>query len=91
MLIATYIWQAYNGYYGDISADKLLLSTIGRPERIETQKYFVSKKSWAECYRASDNTFKFKNSSVYKEVTNLAFNVGNIQENQKRNIFFNLQ
>ncbi len=91
VLIATYIWQAYNGYYGDISADKLLLSTIGRPERIETQKYFVSKKSWAECYRASDNTFKFKNSSVYKEVTNLAFNVGNIQENQKRNIFFNLQ
>ncbi len=75
---------SYTGY----STNGIISTKMSRPTGIFDQKYFVSKTIWKERYDSTYGTFWFTKGNP-KTVMNVALNVGNIQEEQARNIFFN--
>ena len=85
--LAAYLYCAYSKNYTGVTANEILLNKMSRPTGIGNQRFFVSKSAWEAGYVAANGTFAFENGTP-RRVKDVALNVGNVNEELSRNIFF---
>ena len=88
--LAVYLYCAFNKTYTGVSASDILIQKMSRPTGIGNQKYFASETTWEGGYVAANGTFTY-DGKTYKSVKDVALNVGDLNIDMPRNIFFDFK